>query len=114
MIIILSFESVILPLWYNHKQQDIASDMRSKSSSVGGDGLLGSKFDTSDTLGVGVGLGAACNLGVGVGLVIEAKVSRCFDEMVEIDYGGDDFHDPTTNVRRRCALAIAKPTPRGY
>src|SRR3954463_6447679 len=46
--------------------------------------------------------------------VIEAKVSRCFDEMVEIDYGGDDFHDPTTNVRRRCALAIAKPTPRGY
>src|SRR3954449_2773543 len=42
--------------------------------------------------------------------VIEAKVSRCFDEMVEIDYGGDDFHDPTTNVRRRCTLAIAKPT----
>ena len=33
---------------------------------------------------------------------------------LEIDYGGDDFHDPTTNVRRRCALAIAKPTPRGY
>src|SRR3954469_13995115 len=46
--------------------------------------------------------------------MIEAKVSRCFDEMVEIDYGGDDFHDPTTNVRRCCALAIAKPTPRGY
>ena len=46
--------------------------------------------------------------------LIEAKVSRCFDEMVEIDYDGDDFHDPTTNVRRRCALAIAKPTPRGY
>src|ERR1041384_3790689 len=34
---------------------------------------------------------------------------RSFDEMVEIDYGGDDFHDPTTNVRRCCALAIAKP-----
>ena len=46
--------------------------------------------------------------------LIEAKVSRSFDEMVEIDYGGDDFHDPTINVRRRCALAIAKPTPRGY
>ena len=46
--------------------------------------------------------------------LIEAKVSRSFDEMMEIDYGGDDFHDPTTNVRRRCALAIAKPTPRGY
>ena len=25
-----------------------------------------------------------------------------------------DFHDPTTNVRGRRALAIAKPTPRGY
>ena len=25
--------------------------------------------------------------------MIEAKVSRSFDEMVEIDYGGDDFHD---------------------
>ena len=47
-------------------------------------------------------------------VLIEAKVSRSFDEMVEIDYGGDDFHDPTTNVRRRCAFAIAKPTPRGY
>ena len=35
-------------------------------------------------------------------------MSRSFDERVEIDYGGDDFHDPTTNVRRRCALAIAK------
>ena len=39
-------------------------------------------------------------------------VSRSFDERVEIDYGGDDFHDPTTNMRQRCALAIAKPTPR--
>ena len=47
-------------------------------------------------------------------VLIEAKVSRSFDERVEIDYGGDDFHNPTTNVRRRCALAIAKPTPRGY
>jgi len=25
-----------------------------------------------------------------------------------------DFDDPTTNVRGRRALAIAKPTPRGY
>src|SRR4051812_38630509 len=50
----------------------------------------------------------------GAEVVIEAKVSRSFDEMVEIDYGGDDFHDTTTNVRTRCALAIAKPTPRGY
>src|SRR3954469_18381306 len=41
--------------------------------------------------------------------VIEAKLSRFFYEMVEIYYGGDNFHDPTTNVRRRCALAIAKP-----
>ena len=29
-------------------------------------------------------------------------------------FGGDDFDDPTTNVQRRSALAIAKPTPRGY
>ena len=64
--------------------------------------------------------GPVCVVGEDVGVIlvvemlIEAKVSRSFDEMVEIDYGGDDFHDPTTNVRRRCALAIAKPTPRGY
>ena len=29
-------------------------------------------------------------------------------------FGGVDFDDPTTNVRGRRALAIAKPTPRGY
>ena len=37
-----------------------------------------------------------------------------FDEMVAIIYGGVDFDDPTTNVRGRRALAIAKPTLRGY
>lgn len=37
-----------------------------------------------------------------------------FDEMVAIVFDGADFDDPTTNVRGRRALAIAKPTPRGY
>ena len=46
--------------------------------------------------------------------LIEAKVSLSFDEMVAIVFGGVDFHDPTTNVRGRRALAIAKPTPKGY
>ena len=31
--------------------------------------------------------------------VIEAKVSRCFDEMVAIISMGVDLDDPTTNVR---------------
>ena len=31
--------------------------------------------------------------------VIEAKVSRCFDEMVAIISVGVDLDDPTTNVR---------------
>ena len=44
--------------------------------------------------------------------MIEAKVSRCFDE-IAIVYVGVDFDDPTTNVRRRRALAIAKPTSEG-
>ena len=37
-----------------------------------------------------------------------------FDEMVAIILEEVDFDDPTTNVRGRHALAIAKPTPRGY
>ena len=31
--------------------------------------------------------------------LIEAKVSRCFDEMVAIVSGRVDLDDPTTNVR---------------
>ena len=42
------------------------------------------------------------------------KCVSSFDEMVAIVFGGVDFDDPTTNVRGRRALAIAKPTPRGY
>ena len=37
-----------------------------------------------------------------------------FDEMVAIVLEEVDFDYPTTNVRGRHALAIAKPTPRGY
>ena len=37
-----------------------------------------------------------------------------FDEMRDIALVEVDFDDPTTNVRGRRALAIAKPTPRGY
>ena len=37
-----------------------------------------------------------------------------FDEMMDIALVEVDFDDPTTNVRERRALAIAKPTPRGY
>ena len=37
-----------------------------------------------------------------------------FDEMVAIVLVEVNFDDPTTNVRGRRALAIAKPTPRGY
>ena len=36
------------------------------------------------------------------------------DEMMDIALVEVDFDDPTTNVRGRRALAIAKPTPRGY
>ena len=36
-----------------------------------------------------------------------------FDEMTDIALVTVDFDDPTTNVRGRRALAIAKPTPRG-
>ena len=37
-----------------------------------------------------------------------------FDEMVTIVFEEVDFDDPTMNVRGRRALAIAKPTLRGY
>ena len=37
-----------------------------------------------------------------------------FHEMVAIVLEEVDFDDPTMNVRGRRALAIAKPTPRGY
>ena len=37
-----------------------------------------------------------------------------FDEMMDIALVEVDFDDPTTNVRGRRALAITKPTPRGY
>ena len=37
-----------------------------------------------------------------------------FDEMMNIALMEVDFDDPITNVRGRRALAIAKPTPRGY
>ena len=37
-----------------------------------------------------------------------------FDEMMDIALVEVDFDDSTTNVRGRRALAIAKPTPRGY
>ena len=47
----------------------------------------------------------ACDRGKGV---------PSFDEMMDIALVEVDFDDPTTNVRGRRALAIAKPTPRGY
>ena len=37
-----------------------------------------------------------------------------FDEMVAMVLEEVDLDDPTTNVCGRRALAIAKPTPRGY
>ena len=37
-----------------------------------------------------------------------------FDEMMDIALVAVDFDDPTTNMRGRRALAIAKPTPRDY
>ena len=36
------------------------------------------------------------------------------NEMMDIALVEVDFDNPTTNVRGRRALAIAKPTPRGY
>ena len=41
-------------------------------------------------------------------------VSLSFDEMIDFALVEVDFDDPTTNLRGRRALAIAKPTPRGY
>ena len=46
--------------------------------------------------------------------LIEAKLSRLSMRWWLSFLGGVDFDDPTTNVRGRRALAIAKPTPRGY
>ena len=37
-----------------------------------------------------------------------------FNEMMDIALVEVHFDDPITNVRGRRALAIAKPTPRGY
>ena len=37
-----------------------------------------------------------------------------FDEMMDFALVDVDFDDPTTNVRGRRALAIGKPTLRGY
>ena len=56
---------------------------------------------------------------VGIGLEFSNLLDRgkgvpSFDEMMDIALVEVDFDDPTTNVRGRRALAIAKPTPRGY
>ena len=42
------------------------------------------------------------------------KCIPSFNVMVIIVFGGVDFDNPTTNMRGRSALAITKPTPRGY
>ena len=47
-------------------------------------------------------------------MVDRGKGVPSFDEMMDIALVEVDFDDPTTNVRGRRALAIAKPTPRGY
>ena len=54
-----------------------------------------------------------------IGICRHSRVDRgkgvpSFDEMMDIALVEVDFDDPTTNVRGRRALAIAKPTPRGY
>ena len=48
------------------------------------------------------------------GLNDRGKGVPSFDEMIDIALVEVDFDDPTTNVRGRRALAIAKPTPRDY
>ena len=48
------------------------------------------------------------------GLPHRGKGVPSFDEMVAIILEEVDFDDLTTNMRGRRALAIAKPTPRGY
>ena len=45
---------------------------------------------------------------------VRGKGVPSFDEMMVIALVEVDFDDPTTNVRGRRAIAIAKPTPRGY
>ena len=47
-------------------------------------------------------------------VVDRGKGVPSFDEMVAIVLEEVDFDDPTTNVRGRRALAIAKLTPKGY
>ena len=49
--------------------------------------------------------GTLCDRGKGV---------PSFEEMMNIALVEVDCDDPTPNVRGRRALAIAKPTPRGY
>ena len=56
----------------------------------------------------------SCNFAYFVCVQRPDKGVPSFDEMVAIILVEVDFDDPTTNVRGRCALAIAKPTPRGY
>ena len=47
-------------------------------------------------------------------IIDRGKGVPSFDEMVAIVLEEVDFDDLTTNVRGHRALAIAKPTPRGY
>ena len=54
-----------------------------------------------------------------IGLISDPSTDRgggvpSFDEMMDIALVEVDFDDPTTNVRGRRALAIAKPTSEGY
>ena len=53
-------------------------------------------------------------IGLLVAFTDRGKGVPSFDEMMDIALVEVDFDDPTTNVRGRRALAIAKPTPRGY
>ena len=57
-----------------------------------------------------------CGVKTGGGTLVtdRGKGVPSFDEMMDIALVEVDFDDPTTNVRGRRALAIAKPTPRGY
>ena len=54
--------------------------------------------------------GTSCH----ISMVDRGKCVPSFDEMMDIALEEVDFDDPTMNVRVRRALAIAKPTPRGY
>ena len=55
-----------------------------------------------------------CAIGHKVNSLDRGKGVPSFDEMVAIVLEEVEFDDPITNVRGRRALAIAKPTPRGY